>query len=269
VTAVCGLALPAYDLGKVGAAGCPDRTDRTVLGTTALQPPHTPPVRRDSRARLHRGRSDERRWPTRFSLIVRNILFTVVVPGAGGVYVPWLILHRDGASPRPATWYATPVIVAGIGLYVCCVWVFAVVGRGTPGPWDAPRRIVAAGPYGWVWNPIYIAALFIVLGEAWLFLSVGLLLYAGGLAVAFHLLVIGYEEPRLHAQFGNSTRPTTAPSPAESRIHRTPTHRSDDRHTRVSVVEASGAIGLQQPHSCTVCRTEPLSARAAATSRLP
>jgi protein-S-isoprenylcysteine O-methyltransferase Ste14 len=82
------------------------------------------------------------------------------------------------------------------------VWLFAVAGGGTPGPWDAPRRFVVGGPYRWVRNPIYIAAMLIVCGEAWLFLSVDLLLYAGGLAVAFHLLVIGYEEPRLRARFG-------------------------------------------------------------------
>lgn len=136
------------------------------------------------------------------SLIVRNLLFTIVVPGAGGVYVPWLILTRHGAAPAPAAWYAVPVIGIGIALYLSCVWVFAVVGRGTPGPWDAPRRFVAAGPYRWVRNPIYLAALLIVAGEAWLFRSEDLLLYAGALAVAFHLLVIGYEEPRLRARFG-------------------------------------------------------------------
>jgi len=136
------------------------------------------------------------------SLVIRNVVFTIVVPGAGGVYVPWLILTRHGASPAPAAWYAVPVIVAGICLYVSCVWVFAAIGRGTPGVWDSPRRVVAAGPYRWVRNPIYIGALLIVGGEAWLFLSVDLLVYAGALAVAFHLLVIGYEEPRLRARFG-------------------------------------------------------------------
>jgi protein-S-isoprenylcysteine O-methyltransferase Ste14 len=68
--------------------------------------------------------------------------------------------------------------------------------------WDAPRQVVAAGPYRWVRNPIYIAALIIVAGEAWLFLSVALLIYTGVLAVAFHLLVVGYEEPRLRRRFG-------------------------------------------------------------------
>jgi protein-S-isoprenylcysteine O-methyltransferase Ste14 len=80
--------------------------------------------------------------------------------------------------------------------------VFAVVDGGTPGPWDPPRRFVAVGPYRWVRNPIYLAALLIVLGEAWLFGSAALLLYAGVAAVAFHLLVISYEEPTLRAQFG-------------------------------------------------------------------
>jgi protein-S-isoprenylcysteine O-methyltransferase Ste14 len=136
------------------------------------------------------------------SLIIRNVVFTIVVPGAGGVYVPWLILTRHGASPAPAAWYAVPVIVVGIWLYVSCVWVFAAVGRGTPGVWDSPRQVVAAGPYRWVRNPIYIGALLIVSGEAWLFLSVDLLVYAGVLAIAFHLLIIGYEEPRLRARFG-------------------------------------------------------------------
>jgi protein-S-isoprenylcysteine O-methyltransferase Ste14 len=136
------------------------------------------------------------------SLIIRNLVFTVIVPGAGGVYVPWLILTRNGASPAPAAWYAAPVIAIGAVLYLWCVYAFAHVGRGTPGLWDAPRKVVAAGPYRWVRNPIYIAAVLIVSGEAWLFLSPALLLYAGALAAAFHLLVTGYEEPRLRARFG-------------------------------------------------------------------
>lgn len=136
------------------------------------------------------------------SLILRNLVFTIVVPGAGGAYVPWLILTRHGRLPAPAAWYAVPLIAAGVCLYAWCVWAFAAAGRGTPGLWDAPRRVVAAGPYRWVRNPIYIAAVLIVSGEAWVFGSPGLLLYAGALAVAFHLLVTGYEEPRLRARFG-------------------------------------------------------------------
>jgi protein-S-isoprenylcysteine O-methyltransferase Ste14 len=148
---------------------------------------------------------------TWLSLALRNLVFTVVVPGAGGAYVPWLILRRHGTWPTPprliawaapAAWCAIAVIAVGVLLYLACVWVFATQGRGTPGLWDSPRRVVTIGPYRWVRNPIYLAALLIVSGQAWLFFSADLLIYAAALAVAFHLFVTGYEERRLRARFG-------------------------------------------------------------------
>ena len=96
------------------------------------------------------------------------------------------------------------VIAAGIALYAWCTWNFAAKGRGTPGPWDAPRRVVASGPYRWVRNPIYIAALLVVLGQAWLFMSPALVAYAGAMALCCHLFVIGYEEPALRRRFGSA-----------------------------------------------------------------
>ena len=137
-------------------------------------------------------------------LILRNLLFTAVVPGLGGAWVPWWILTRDGHTATPAAWAALPVIAAGTALYAWCAWSFAAAGRGTPGPWDAPSRVVAVGPYRWVRNPIYIAALLVVLGEAWLFMSPWLLAYAGAMAVLFHVFVTGYEERALRRRFGSA-----------------------------------------------------------------
>ena len=137
-------------------------------------------------------------------VFLRNLLFTIVVPGAGAVLMPWWVLRRFDATAAVATWPALVVVAAGIALYLWCVFMFAVVGRGTPGPWDAPKRVVAAGPYRWVRNPIYLAALLVVLGEAWLFLSLPLLVYAVAMAVLFHLFVIGYEEPTLGRRFGDT-----------------------------------------------------------------
>jgi protein-S-isoprenylcysteine O-methyltransferase Ste14 len=141
------------------------------------------------------------------SLLARNLLFTLVVPGAGAVYVPWWILTHDQTAPTPVAWQASVVIAVGVVLYFSCLWVFVTVGHGTPGPWDAPRRFMAAGPYRSVRNPMYISALFVVLGEAWLFLSLPLLLYGGALAAFFHLFVIGYEEPTLRRTFGETYEP--------------------------------------------------------------
>jgi protein-S-isoprenylcysteine O-methyltransferase Ste14 len=118
--------------------------------------------------------------------------------------IPWWILAHSHATLDPAAWYAVAVIVLGTALYLWCLWAFAIVGRGTPGPWDPPRRFVAAGPYRWVRNPMYIAALLVVIGEAWLFRSLPLLVYAGAAAIIFHLFVIGYEEPALGRRFGET-----------------------------------------------------------------
>jgi protein-S-isoprenylcysteine O-methyltransferase Ste14 len=138
------------------------------------------------------------------SVFVRNLLFTIVVPGAGAVWMPWWVLTRFDPAAAATAWPALFVIALGAALYLWCVWMFAVVGRGTPGPWDAPRRVVATGPYRWVRNPIYLAALLVVFGEAWLFLSPPLLIYAGAMAILFHLFVIGYEERTLRRRFGDA-----------------------------------------------------------------
>lgn len=136
------------------------------------------------------------------SLMLRNLVFTLVVPGFAGVWVPWRILTRTHATVDPVAWHAVVLIVAGASLYIWCLLAFALVGNGTPGPWDAPQRFVPTGPYRWMRNPMYIAALLVVAGEAWLFHSLPLLAYAGVMATFFHLFVIWSEEPGLRRRFG-------------------------------------------------------------------
>jgi protein-S-isoprenylcysteine O-methyltransferase Ste14 len=136
-------------------------------------------------------------------LALRNLIFTVVMPGTVGVYLPWLILTGGVADPEPTVWPAVIVIAVGAALYLWCLWLFATVGRGTPGPWDAPRRFVVVGPYRWVRNPMYLAVFLIVTGETLLYLSVPLLIYLGAVAIGVHLFVVGYEEPTLAERFGS------------------------------------------------------------------
>jgi protein-S-isoprenylcysteine O-methyltransferase Ste14 len=57
--------------------------------------------------------------------------------------------------------------------------------------------------YRIVRNPMYAGIVLVLLGEAIVFASWGLLLYALLLWGAFSLTVVGYEEPALREQFGD------------------------------------------------------------------
>src|SRR5207248_4854486 len=78
------------------------------------------------------------------------------------------------------------------------------IGKGTPAPIDAPKVLVKEGPYRWVRNPMYIAVLSVVIGEAILFRSFLLAGYALLVAVVVHMFVVFVEEPSLRSQFGES-----------------------------------------------------------------
>lgn len=67
---------------------------------------------------------------------------------------------------------------------------------------DPPKQLVASGPYRLVRNPMYIAVLTVLLGEAALFGAVELALFAGGFFLVVHAFVLLYEEPTLMRQFG-------------------------------------------------------------------
>lgn len=94
------------------------------------------------------------------------------------------------------------LLIAGAVVALACVLTFAFVGQGTPAPFDAPRRLVVAGPYRWVRNPMYIGAGLALLGAAIFFGSFGLALYTIAFWSAAHLVVLFYEEPVLRRRFG-------------------------------------------------------------------
>jgi protein-S-isoprenylcysteine O-methyltransferase Ste14 len=139
-------------------------------------------------------------------LAVRNAAFTFLVPGTVAVLVPWLIVRQPQPRSDLLGWLGALLILAGVALYVWCLWNFATVGRGTPGPWDPPTKFVATGPYRWVRNPMYIALISVIIGEASLFGSVPLVLYAALIAFVVHSFVMLYEEPMLARQFGQGYR---------------------------------------------------------------
>ena len=128
------------------------------------------------------------------------------MPTLAFAYLPALVLAQSGGAQDlgPATLFGLVPIAAGLTGLLWCFADFIVEGEGTPAPYDAPRNLVSRRLYRWVRNPMYVAVLAIVLGEAVLFGSVALLSYAIALWLLFHLFVTLYEEPTLRARFGPS-----------------------------------------------------------------
>lgn len=136
-------------------------------------------------------------------LVLKNVAFTVLVPGTVAVYLPLLIAGGRGiTSSVPLLAVALVFFGLGAAVYAWCVWDFAAFGRGTPLPLDAPRRLVVRGLYRCTRNPMYLGVLIVVAAWAALFASGWLLAYAAIVALACHVFVVLYEEPKLHALFG-------------------------------------------------------------------
>jgi protein-S-isoprenylcysteine O-methyltransferase Ste14 len=94
------------------------------------------------------------------------------------------------------------VTIGGALLALWCILSFALVGRGTPAPFDPPRRLVVQGPYAWVRNPMYIGAGVALVGASLFYQSLALLGYAAVFLLIVHLFVVLYEEPTLRGTFG-------------------------------------------------------------------
>ena len=87
-------------------------------------------------------------------------------------------------------------------LALSCVLTFAFIGKGTPAPFDPPRRLVVQGPYRIVRNPMYMGAGMALGGAALFYRSSALAAYVVLFLLVTHLFVVWYEEPTLRGLFG-------------------------------------------------------------------
>ena len=95
-------------------------------------------------------------------VIVRTITYASLFVGLLLVYLPARILAWSGiARPTVFAWpQIAGIVIATAGALVAlsCLWAFAWIGKGTPAPFDPPRKLVVRGPYRFVRNPMYVGA---------------------------------------------------------------------------------------------------------------
>jgi protein-S-isoprenylcysteine O-methyltransferase Ste14 len=154
---------------------------------------------------------------TRALALLGSAIFLVVAPGTIAGLIPWWIGRWQVRAAFPGFVMARVVgamlVIFGVVVVLECFARFAIQGLGTPAPIAPPRHLVVTGSYRFVRNPMYVAVLSLVFGQALWFGDTRI--FAEGLLfwLATHLFVMLYEEPTLLRSFGNEYRAFAAHVP--------------------------------------------------------
>jgi protein-S-isoprenylcysteine O-methyltransferase Ste14 len=138
--------------------------------------------------------------------VLGSAVFFMVAPFTLAGLVPWSITGWHLQPPflglELTRGIGAIMILAGVPELVDAFARFALQGLGTPAPIAPPRNLVVTGLYRYVRNPIYVAVVAIILGQAVLMGDWRLIVYSALLWLAFHVFVVAYEEPTLEQAFG-------------------------------------------------------------------
>jgi len=142
----------------------------------------------------------------RVSAVLGSALFFLVAPCLLAGLIPWSMTRWEF---RPAFFglegarsVGVLLILVGLPGLVDSFARFALQGLGTPAPIAPPQNLVVTGLYRYVRNPMYVAVVAIILGQAILFGDGRLMTYGVFIWLAFHAFVLTYEEPVLAQSFG-------------------------------------------------------------------
>ena len=137
---------------------------------------------------------------------IGTFLFFWLAPGMVAGYVPWAITRWHARPPflgiSALRWVGAVLIAAGAAIVIESFARFAIRGRGTPAPVAPTEYLVVSGAYRYVRNPMYVGVLAAIVGQALVFGSARLLLYAAAAWAVVTAFVMAYEEPAMARQFG-------------------------------------------------------------------
>jgi protein-S-isoprenylcysteine O-methyltransferase Ste14 len=145
---------------------------------------------------------------SRLRAALGTAVFFVVAPGVVAGLLPWWLTGYRMA-PAPGWLLGLRVVVgalvllAGLVVLVRAFVRFVREGRGTPAPVAPTEVLVVGGEYRYVRNPMYVAVVACVIGQAVVLGSLALVGYAVVIWLAMAAFVRWYEEPTLQARYGS------------------------------------------------------------------
>lgn len=132
--------------------------------------------------------------------------FFWIAPVTVAGWLPWYLTRWQIAGPlfdgAASRWLGALLLLAGAAVVIECFARFALKGIGTPAPVAPTQNLVVSGLYRHFRNPMYVGVVTAILGQALVFGSPALVVYAAVVFAGFFLFVLGYEEPALRRQFG-------------------------------------------------------------------
>jgi len=145
--------------------------------------------------------SERGRWAR---AIAGTIVFLAIAPGVVAGLAPGLIAGWEVAEQLPGAVRTLGAGLAALGALVLlhAFARFAFEGIGTPAPVAPTERLVVGGLYGHVRNPMYVAVLAVIAGQAVFFGSFAVAAYGAAVALAVGSFARHFEEPALRRQFG-------------------------------------------------------------------
>lgn len=142
-------------------------------------------------------------WRSRGAAAAGSAVFFAAAPGLVAGLVPWWLTGwRFDPIWAPLRVVGALLAIVSGAILVSAFARFVVEGIGTPAPIAPTQHLVVGGLYRYVRNPMYIAVVAAIVGQALLFGQPGLLAYAALVGAAMWVFATFYEEPYLAERYG-------------------------------------------------------------------
>lgn len=133
-------------------------------------------------------------------------LASLILPITALILVPlWVEPHWHAAAAGQLAG-GLVLMLGGLVVMMLTIASFIRIGKGTLAPWSPTSRLVIVGMYAYVRNPMILAVLSVLLGEALAFGSWRILAWALAFFAINTLYFYFVEEPGLEKRFGEEYR---------------------------------------------------------------